>query len=253
MTKNNILLFSLCLTLFACKKEQLLNYTEESRVFFENGASLYTAYPGSYATRLVKDFAPLNSAIKTDTVKLNIQTTGVASSNDRNVDIEVSSENGQEGTDYIIPEKSPKIAAGEYTTVFRVVLLRSKPMSKAPVTVNLEIKANDNFNLGPVADTSAQVSSVNFNQKLLKIAIQAKDILLKPDNWESFIKTYFGEYSEAKLRFINDILKRTVFASNTTARTMTNYKTQLTNALKTYNAAHPDAPLTDENGVLITF
>jgi hypothetical protein len=34
---------------------------------------------------------------------------------------------------------------------------------------------------------------------------------------------------------------------------LNSYKIRFINALDEYNAAHPGAPLTDENGVLVTF
>lgn len=250
--KQNILILSVIALIFSCKKEKLTQYTEQSRIFFENGYSLYSLYPGSRASQIYIDFAPRNTSLVTDTVKFNIQTTGTAVNEDRPINVTVSSANGQEGTDYLIPDKSPRIPAGAYNYTFRVIMLRSKTIAKNPVTVSLTLAAGDDFQLGPEAD-SADVANRNSTSKLLKMGIRVQDIVTKPDNWESFIKTYFGTYSETKLRFINDILKRTAFPSNTAARTMTSYKTQLNTALTKYNTAHPGAPLTDENGLPVTF
>ena len=86
------------------------------------------------------------------------------------------------------------------------------------------------------------------------LSIIWSDVLSRPNNWDALEK-FFGAYSDTKYRFMlehvdaGDVLD----ADKMSWAKLNSYKIRFINALDEYNAAHPGAPLTDENGVLVTF
>lgn len=238
--------------LFSCKKSELATYTGGSRICFQQASSFYTPYVGSYADKVKLDFFPKNTLITTDTIKLKVQIIGETSAQDRPFDIEITGDNLVEGIDYSLPAKGQPLAANAYSQIYPLVIYRTQRLVSQTVVFKASLKANEQFQLGPSADTltyKGLSGAANVNS----LTVFASDIVLKPDNWDSFIKTYFLDYSQVKMRFIVDALNKTTFPTlSTSASSMRTYKARLQTALKTYNSSHP-TPLTDENGVLIAF
>jgi hypothetical protein len=56
-----------------------------------------------------------------------------------------------------------------------------------------------------------------------------------------------------KYRFIIDTIGFGEFGGSMSWSELMNYKIRMKSALDAYNAAHPDQPLTDENGQLVEF
>jgi hypothetical protein len=81
-------------------------------------------------------------------------------------------------------------------------------------------------------------------------------MISRPLNWDDLTE-FFGGYSDVKFRFIISTLGIAEFtyldAGGMTWGVMYNYRLLLAEALAAYNAAHPTAPLTDENNQLVTF
>lgn len=103
-----------------------------------------------------------------------------------------------------------------------------------------------------VEATSDFAVGVNEQNHLLLIW---SDMISKPTNWDDALKEFFGEYSDAKYRFMlanADGLGE--FDTDTMSwAELQSYKIKFVNALNAYNEAHPGSPLTDEDGVLVSF
>lgn len=235
--------------LFSCKQEDLMTYTEQARVYFNlNRDGLNTPRPGSYANNILVDFAPKNSKITTDTLNVGIRVSGSTSDVERLFSWKrnESASDAMEGVDYKILNEKLAIAAGKSDTTIKIVVLRNAGLKKAIHTVVYDLLENENFALGPLADTTVAPF-----RKVVSLKIRAKDMLIKPANWDSFISTYFGVYSEVKYRFVIDVLAKMDFPSNSSASSMRNNRTKLQNELTKYNNTNP--PLKDENDNLVTF
>lgn len=248
--KRLLILLTVCGVLAACKREGLQQYTEKSRIYLSLDTGFYRPFPTASAGNLRIDYSAQNSSKKTDTLTLNFQTSGLASNVDRSFILEHSG-NAQEGVDFDVLNKNIIVPARTFISRIKVVIRRSANMAKKEVSLVYQLKANDNFELGPDRDT------LNFGRnlaimKMTAIKIFAKDIVVKPDNWDSFIAKYFGVYSEVKYRFVIDVLNKTSFPSNTQDATMKSNLTKLKTALTKYNAANTQK-LQDENGILISF
>lgn len=252
--KKILIILTVCLIFAACKREDLQQYTEKPRVYLSlSKSAFYTPFPTSTAGSVRIDYAPQNSSKKIDTLKLNVQVSGQASNTDRAFVLERSTDagNAKEGVDYDVLDQKFVMPAGLYNTIVRVVVRRNANMAKQAAVFSYNLKANDNFELGPVSDTTRFFSNSGIIN-ITKIKVIASDVLVKPSNWDSFIANYFGVYSEVKFRFIVDVLAKISFPGNTSNGVMNNNKTKLKNALTTYNASHPEK-LKDENGIEISF
>jgi hypothetical protein len=227
--------------LISCKKEGLTAYTEEPRIYFNLlRAELHNTHPNSFANNILVDFSSEPRKVQTDTLLLRVQASGLA------LDID-NGFNGQVGLDYKILNEQLFIPAGGYDTVVYVVALRQPDMTTEQRTFAFRLEANDYFGLGPLADTLT-----NNYKRVTEVKIRARDILTKPQNWDTFLANHFGSYSETKYRFMIDVLERSTIPTGTSASTMRGYVSKLTNALNEYNTTHPK-PLTDENGDLVEF
>ena len=244
------LYIALALSMSSCKQEELLSYDEKPRVYLNlHRDELVTPRPGSFATNILVNFAPKHSAVVTDTLLIRVQTSGPLASVERPFDFEVlpGQSDAVEGVDYKILNEKYLMPAGKNDTIVRLVMLRNDALKKKQVEASFRLTANEHFELGPIADTT-----LNPNRRVQEFKVRVRDIVLKPANWESFIQSYFGTYSEVRYRFVIDVLGKVEFPSTTSASTMRANKTKLVNALKTYTAAN-EKPLTDEFGQLITF
>ncbi|WP_316816150.1 DUF4843 domain-containing protein [Pedobacter nyackensis] len=252
--KKILIISMICIIFTACKKQELQQYSEKSRIYLNLSKSqFYAPFPTSTARDLRIDYAPQNSSKKTDTLRFNIQSSGAASKIDRSFIFERSTVagNAKEGLDFDILDKNFVIPAGMFNTIIRVVVRRTPGMAVKPLSFSYNLKANDNFELGPDRDSTQFFSNTGVI-RLVALNVTAKDIVVKPENWDSFIAKYFGVYSEVKFRFIIDVLAKTSFPTTTSAGVMNRNKTTLNTALVKYNTTHPEK-LKDENGNEISF
>lgn len=252
--KRLLIILMVCGIFAACKREDLQQYTEKPRVYLRlEKQAFYAPFPTAKAGNLRIDYLPQTSNKKTDTLNLTFQVSGPASDNPRPFVFERTTMTGNaiEGVDYDLLDKDFVIPAGKFGASFRLVIRRNTNMTTKEVTFAYNLKANEAFELGPKADT-ARFSGNASVMKMNAINFIVRDIAIKPDNWDSFIVTYFGLYSEVKYRFIIDTLKLISFPSTTSAATMRSNLTKLKTALTKYNNTHPEK-LKDENGIEISF
>ena len=248
--KNMGLLLSSILLLFACKEQDLVGYTEQPRIYFNLlRTELYDTHPGSTAKNIFIDFAPKKSTVTNDELLLRVQVSGPASEEDRPFALtKVSaSNNAEEGVDYQIENEKLFIPAGKFDTLVRVIVLRNDKMKSENRSFTFQLAENEYFALGPKADTTTYAY-----KRVTDIKVNAKDIVVKPGNWDSFLQQYFGTYSQVKHRFIVDVIGTITISSSSSSTVMNRHKNNLVNALNTYNASHPQ-PLTDENNNPVVF
>ncbi|WP_207424348.1 DUF4843 domain-containing protein [Desertivirga brevis] len=245
--KSNILMTLLMvITLCSCNKE-VMTYEDDPRVyFFERANDLVK----TRITFKSYSFLLLPSSITQDTLKVKVKTMGLPSNRDRIVRGEAIMEGSTavEGTHFRFIDGLVK--AGQTEGTLNVLLLRTADIKNKSLTLNLRIAETADFKPGIVEDNYFTVSW--------------SDNLVKPSNWDGFIglSSYFGTYSNVKYRFIIDVLGIANFTLQQSARVplqpgeysasmMLDLKFRMKAALANYNASN--SPLTDENGVAVTF
>ena len=132
-------------------------------------------------------------------VPVKIQLMGRAADFDRPLSITVSSENAQEGVDYVLPS-SPVMPAGAYSTEYKVVLKRTEALKKTRKMIELDIHANEYFEL-PVSELAQIMDTVS----LLNLRIYFSDMFTKaPSAWEDNL---IGEFTQQKFELICKVLE----------------------------------------------
>ena len=132
-------------------------------------------------------------------VPVKIQLMGRAADFDRPLSVTVSSENAQEGVDYVLPS-SPVMPAGAYSTEYKVVLKRTEALKKTRKMIELDIHANEYFEL-PVSELAQIMDTVS----LLNLRIYFSDMFTKaPSAWEDNL---IGEFTQQKFELICKVLE----------------------------------------------
>lgn len=232
------------LLLSGCEKDLRSSYSDAARVYFFERANDQIS---SRITSKTYSFLLIPSSKLKDTVYVKVKTMGDTTSYNRYTRGMTIADGttAKEGTDYdFIPGL---IAAGKVEGLLPVVLYRTASLKTEDVTLKLAIAETTDFKPGVTEDK--------------EFLLRWSDKLSKPSTWIDF---YFGTYSDAKYRFMIDILGIADYPAQACARCVLNpgeftaaafmdMVARLKAELIKYNAAHPQNPLRDANGVLVAF
>ncbi len=233
----------------ACEQEYE-NYSGESYIQF--GPPQEYIYRPTYQYRdTTKNFTFVYNSISEvrDTLYFDVYAMGGPADYDRPFIIEQEIDgnmNCEPGVHYVgLDEEEVKscyvFKAGEVHTLVPLVLLRDETLQTGEYELKIVLKPNEHFQLGQ--------SSLSWRKAYVT------DELICPDEWSSIKQ--LGKYSKVKHRFLIEVtgkkwdseflneLKSDVGAANY-------WKTYATNEINEYNRNHPGAPLTDEDGELVT-
>jgi hypothetical protein len=229
----------------SCKKSELTSYTQPDMIYF------YKNYYNTDKDSTVYSFAIKPDALTVDTVKIPLRIMGVATTHDRSVNIQIVADSSTALAEQysVLPTI---VKAGEYTTNVPLLVKRTPALKTNDVRVLLEIGASDDF-LPGIYNSAA---SASIGGGSLRYPVRINDFLTKPSNWDSFIASYFGAYSQVKYKLVIDVTGRTQFLISgddaVTTSQMTYFKIKCRNYLADLNAAN-GTKLKDETGTEITF
>jgi len=244
LNKHIALLLTFLVSLMGCKKD-IEGYENDPRVYF------YERTQDGFSTRVgikTLSFLMKPAEVKEDTIKVIAKIMGLKAGYDRTFLAIPDTGSNANTTDYkILPGI---IKAGEVIGYLPVVVQRTAEIKQMVKVLNVMIVDGADFKAG-ISD-----------QQDVKMSLSWTDGLIKPVNWDTALKTYFGDYSTIKYQFIIDVLGRTEFpvlaygVPFVQGVTLTPYEMQdkqaiLKAALLEYNLNH-STPLSDEFGP-ITF
>jgi hypothetical protein len=243
-----IILAPACL-LGACKKENIPEGSDaESGVYFIYAT---TGLGFGNLDSLNYTFVEKNSSVEMDTVWLPVRVSGSAADHGRIIKLSAVSAGttAVQGVhykllDYTMPKDS-------FRTNLGVVLLRDPSLQDTSVVLKLELQPTDDF---PVLMKDTIMGDGKFYSRN-SYKINFTDRLIKPSNWDSYLITFFGAYSNVKFRFMAETLGVSSFPNSGPNALkypqLQYYQNVVRNALVEYNAAH--GPLIDENGNSVVF
>lgn len=208
-----------------CKQDDYLEYPSGL-------ASVRFAYSSWGNDSTVYSFA-LHPGVNSDIVKIPVQLIGYAADADRDINIVpvAESSTAQLGTDYTI--ERAVLAAQTYNDSITIRVNKTAALDNGDLVATFKLEANSSFADAPV--NYAQFRVILTNQ------------LSEPTGWP------FGDYSVIKHQFVIQTIGIATGYENWSASDVIRYRRLLTEALYEYNKAHPDNPLRDENGLLISF
>ncbi len=235
MKKNNItILLLVMIGIFTACENDKFYYQDEPRARIE----------GPYIWALGTDslsfsFATYPKEIEEQHMEMVLYVMGEPTTYERVVKLEIDdSKTTANSSQYELPLQVT-IPSGKLEVPFFITLKRTAELIDQTVSLSVKIIESEDFKVG-----------VNEQNHFL---LSWNDILGKPVNWDTKLKEFFGEYSLVKYRFIIDSLGFGEFKDSMSWSEMTNYKIKMITALTAYNEKHPEKPLTDENGQLVTF
>lgn len=168
--------------LMACKKEDVKVYHGGDRVQFTNpNPSL--AYVGTQDFSFAAKGSPESA-----TLYLPVDITGRVASFDREVKVEIiaSETTAAKGVDFDFGSSVVKAGASKGT--IELLLKKTAALDKEVKTLAFRIVSSEHFGPGIEKQVTRKVNFFNF--------------MVKPSTWDTRMRTYFGEYSIMKHKFI---------------------------------------------------
>jgi hypothetical protein len=189
----------------SCKKEKLMTYNANDNIYFNYSTG---TDPIRYADSTVVTFAFNNADVKDTTIRIPVVVTGVVSDHDRTYAIMTDAgTSAVSNTDYILPS-SFTIAAGKTSDTLLIRLNRTAVLKDTSRVLRLRLKATDNFQTriqyrsGSYYDISYIAPGDTISVQTFKVIVS--DRLEAGPYWSEY-HYYFGEFSEKKVRLMNQL------------------------------------------------
>lgn len=232
--RNIILAAVAVLGMASCSNDDFL-YQDQARVRLV-GPKIYTSGTDS----LNFSFVTVPSGTDSKTLNVDVYIMGTAANRDRTAAISIDAAKTTATSDMYEMPTTVTIPADSTHAVLPVVIKRTDAILTKSVCLYIQVAESTDFAVG-----------VNEQNHLMLIW---NDKISKPNNWDDLTE-FFGEYSDTKYRFMLETLTGVgeLDADTMSWALLMSYRIKCQNALETYNAAHPSAPLTDENGNLVSF
>ena len=264
-----IVLFAFLLGIAGCTENEMIEYENDPAVYFAGGGDYYNK---NDSIHVAHSFFLYPSSENIAVLLLKINTMGKLEPVKRPFAV-VQSNAGEPGAAILgvhyLPFDDPRIAAIVDSVGFRDGPYRDSRIIGSDEIMN--IKPNWYFGwvaIGFLRDPSLDLETVRLELEVTEneyfrpgINTHRKFVLtttaqaVKPKNWDTFWKNYFGPtWGSVKMRFIIDNTGFTEFDQQPADVYFTTYlRTTVVARLAEYNEDHPDDPLREANGDLVTF
>lgn len=215
----------LLLLMVSCTQTGYLRYDTDV-------ASLRFIYSPAGKDSTIYSFG-LHPGIEEDIVEVPFKLIGVSSSGARDVAVEVVKEKttATENNDFVI--EPCRLPADAITGSVKIKVRKNANSDAERRVVTLHLCGNNYFSEAPV------------NESMFRIVVTNE--LAEPVGW------IFNEYSRVKHEFVILHTGVTTNYDQWSTSEQIYWKGVLIKALYEYNKAHPGEPLTDENGLVVTF
>lgn len=231
--------------LSACKKDEISNaFDAAPAVYF-----IYDILRPVNIDSISYTFVEKNSSVLEDTLWLPVRISGKTTGRDRSINLVADNEGTTAIKDQHYKLLNNIMPKDSFDTRLAVVLLRDASLLNSSVVLNLRLQPSEDF---PALMKDTVMGDGRYYGRN-KVKIIFTDRLLKADNWDSYLVTFFGAYSNVKFRFITGVLGVSTFS--TTGSNPVNfpkmqfYQNTVRNALQEYTSAN--GPLIDENNNVV--
>lgn len=222
---NYMIIGLLLAVVVGCTKDDYLRYDTSV-------ASLRFVYSSAGKDSTVYSFG-LHPGVEEDVVEIPFSLIGLEASEERAVAVNVidGETTAEENTDFIVEPCS--LAAGAIDGYVRVKVKKNAGLAAGKLVVALRLCGNEYFAEAPI------------NESVFKVVVTNE--LTLPEGW------IFDEYSRVKHEFVIVHTGVATGYDQWSTSEQIHWRGVLINALYEYNKAHPGEPLTDENGLVVTF
>ena len=172
---------------------------ERTPEFFQDITGVY--FNNTSATMSVTDSLDLTFVYEAGDemeVPVKVQLLGRSADQDRPLAVTVSSDNAQEGVDYVLPQQAV-MPAGASSVDYVVVLKRTDALKSERKMIHLTLHANEHFDL-PVSKMEQIADTVS----IVDVRIYFSDMFTKaPAAWD---ENLLGEFTQQKFEIICKVL-----------------------------------------------
>lgn len=191
--KHNILgLLLVAFSIISCEERNPGHFIDLSGVYFNNTTGMMTVTDSTDLTFVYEAGDELQVPVK-------VQLVGRPAEYDRPLEIRMSSENAQEGTDYTLPAQAV-LPAGASSVDYVVTLKRTPALKREKKMLHLTIHPNDHFDL-PVT----HIVQVGDSVSVLDYRIYFSDMFTSaPAAWDTNL---LGEFTQQKFELICKVLE----------------------------------------------
>ncbi len=250
-TKNILIIFSLLILVLSCSKDEITTYRGDDYIYFEDEVDDDGEYPSTYFTFLFED-----ASVTEKTIEIPMLVSGYMVDNDRLFSVSTidSLTTAVENTHFEIDPELQLIPGNSTGGNLVVKILRTSDMEDTEYTLGLTVTSNDNF-----------IPAFNLVYKL-----RFSDFLAEPDWWYPWTRyagingyyPYIGEFTVTKcllwMEYIGIMDGTDPIEEYRVRQSSAGYWIYedapvyaLMYGFKNWLAAHPDAPIYDENGDLV--
>lgn len=191
MKRRYIIYMLSFLALAACQERNPEFFQDITGVYFNNTS----------ATMSVTDSLDLTFVYEAGDqmeVPVKVQLLGRSVDQDRSLAVTVSSDNAQEGVDYVLPQQAV-MPAGASSVDYVVVLKRTDALKSERKMIHLTLHANEHFDL-PVSKMEQIADTVS----IVDVRIYFSDMFTKaPAAWD---ENLLGEFTQQKFELICKVL-----------------------------------------------
>ena len=189
--KRNIIGLLSILLLLSCQERNPGHFIDVSGVYFNNLTGMMTVTDST-------DLTFVYEAEDEVEVPVKVQLLGRTADYDRPLEMNMTSENAQEGVDFILPHQAV-LPAGASSVDYIVTLKRTPALKKEKKMLHLQIRPNEHFGL-PVTHVVQLGDSVS----VLDYRIYFSDMFTNaPAAWD---KNLLGEFTQQKFELICKVL-----------------------------------------------
>ena len=192
MKRRYITYMILLLALTACQERTPEFFQDINGIYFNNVS----------ATMSVTDSLDLTFVYEAGDemeVPVKVQLLGRSADQDRPLAVTVSSDNAQEGVDYVLPQQAV-MPTGASSVDYMVVLKRTDALKSERKMIQLTLHANEHFDL-PVSKMEQIADTVS----IVDVRIYFSDMFTKaPAAWD---KNLLGEFTQQKFELICKVLQ----------------------------------------------
>lgn len=215
----------------ACKKQEVISYTEDPGIYF--------TIP-TYSYSFIEDIGA-----QTKTIYLPVALSGNAKDVDRKFKIEVVNDTNTNVTSDLYEIKEGELLKGSFNGRVPIVLKRNQAVEES--IVKLKVKLVGSSELDPLMNQFVQITWTGK--------------IIQPVNWSSWLKYYFGtpfstnwylfvlkEAGVSSLPYHGTLSKTDPVTWWMSAAQVQAYALKVKEALNKYNLAHPGNELRHEDG-----
>lgn len=199
--KKALLIASVCL--FACNKDKLPTYDAGDNIYFQYKVGVDTARNalGTLTDTLDYTFAYSPASVQDTLFPIPIAVTGVPVATDRTYKVVAAAgASAKEGQHYEWP--SLVVHAGRVIDTLFLRFKRSADLRQGKVSVTIQLMPDDNFNTDLPFMLAHDIDTI----PVTRLYISLSDILTAGSDWDGFYSSYFGDFSERKMRLMNEVV-----------------------------------------------